>query len=365
MRPENIEELARVIADAAATGGKLELRGGSSKLDVGAPREAQAVDMTGFCGIIDYDPAELVLTAYAGTPLDQIEAAVAEKGQMLAFEPFDHGPIFGRPAGAATIGGVVAAGVSGSRRLSRGSARDHLLGFKAVSGRGEAFVGGGKVVKNVTGYDLSKVMAGSWGRLAALTEVTLKVLPRPPVELTLAVEGLDLAAATALMAKAMGSQADVAAAAQAPGVLVFRLEGFGPSVEARSALLQGMAPGLRALDEGEARPFWARLRDPLPGPGLLWRISIPPSRAPGVIAGLGGDWLMDWAGGLIWSGSEDAAGVRRAALDAGGHAMLLRAPEALRAEVPAMHPPTAGVAALEARVRRAFDPAGIFETGRF
>jgi glycolate oxidase FAD binding subunit len=365
MRPENIEELVGVIADAAANGSKLELRGGSSKLDVGAPRQAQAVDMTGFSGIIDYDPAELVLTAHAGTPLAEIEAAVAEKGQMLAFEPFDHGPIFGRPAGAATIGGVVAAGVSGSRRLSRGSARDHLLGFKAVSGRGEVFVGGGKVVKNVTGYDLSKVMAGSWGRLAAMTELTLKVLPRPPVERSLAIEGLGLAAASALMSKAMGSQADVAAAAQAPGLLVFRLEGFGPSVEARSALLKEMAPGLRTLGEAEAGEFWARLRNPLPGQGLLWRVSVPASRAPGVIEALEGDWLMDWAGGLIWSASEDAAGVRSAASAVGGHALLLRASEALRTEVPAMHPPTAGVAALEARVRRAFDPADVFETGRF
>ena len=167
------------------------------------------------------------------------------------------------------------------------------------------------------------------------------------------------------MSKAMGSQADVAAAAQAPGLLVFRLEGFGPSVEARSALLQSMEPGLHVLGASEAAQFWSRLKNPLPGRELLWRISIPSSRASEVVGALGGDWLMDWAGGLIWSASEDAAAVRQAAGAAGGHAMLLRAPEALRAEVPAQHPPTPGVAALEARVRRAFDPAGVFETGRF
>ena len=353
MHPESTEELARTIAEAAATGAKLELRGGGSKAEVGAPRQAQVLDMTGFAGILDYDPAELVLTAAAGTRLAEIEATVAEQGQMLAFEPFDHGPMFGRPEGAATIGGVVAAGVSGSRRLSRGGARDHLLGFKAVSGRGEAFVGGGKVV------------TGSWGRLAALTEVTLKVLPRPPMARSWAIEGLDPGAAVALMSEAMGSQADVAAAAHEPNFTVIRLEGFGPSVDARSALVRALAPGALALADEDAARFWARLRKPLPGRETLWRISVPPSRAPGVVETLAGAWTMDWAGGLIWSACEDAAAVRQAAEAAGGHAMLIRAPEASRGTVSALHPQPAGVAALEARVRRAFDPAGVFETGRF
>ena len=234
-----------------------------------------------------------------------------------------------------------------------------------MSGRGEVFVGGGKVVKNVTGYDLPKVMAGSWGRLAALTEVTLKVLPRPPVALSLAVEGLDPRAAVSLMSTAMGSQADVAAAAHAPGFNVIRLEGFGPSVDARSALVRTLAQGARALAEDEAEQLWARLRNPLPQGEVLWRISVPPSRAPDLVEAIKGDWLMDWAGGLIWAASADASAVRQAAETAGGHAMLVRAPEAMRAQVPALHPQPAGVAALEARVRRAFDPAGVFETGRF
>ena len=365
MRPTAVEELERIIAGAAASGSKLELRGGGSKADVGAPRQAEVVDMTGFAGILDYDPAELVLTAGAGTPLAEIQAAVNEKGQMLAFEPFDHGPMFGKPEGAATLGGVLAAGVSGSRRLSRGPARDHLLGFRAVSGRGEAFVGGGKVVKNVTGYDLSKVMTGSWGRLAALVEVTLKVLPRPQAAVSFAVEGLEPAAAVALMSRAMGSQADVAAAAHAPGLTVLRLEGIAPSVEARGGLVRALAPDARVLADEAAGRFWATLRHPLQGAQALWRISVPASRAPSVVLTLGGDWLMDWSGGLVWSACEDAAAVRLAAEAAGGHAMLMRATEAMRAQVPALHPPTPGVAALESRVRRAFDPAGVFETGRF
>ena len=365
MRPRSLEELERIIGDAAASGRRLELRGGGSKAEVGAPREAEIVDMTGFAGVVEYDPAELVLTCGAGTLLAEVEAAVADRGQMLPFEPFDHGPLFGRAAGAATVGGVLAAGVSGSRRLSRGAARDHLLGFRAVSGRGEAFAAGGKVVKNVTGYDLSKLVAGSWGRLAAITEVSLKVLPRPPVRRSLAVRGLDARAAVQLMSRAMGSQADVAAAAHAEGLTVLRLEGFGPSVEARAALLQAMALGLQVLPEEEADPFWMRLRDPLAGAPVLWRVSVPPGRAPEAVAALSGDWVMDWAGGLVWSACADAAAVRRAAEDAGGHAMLVRAPEAMRAEVPALHPQPAGAAALETRVRRAFDPAGVFETGRF
>ncbi|HEX4097529.1 MAG TPA: FAD-binding protein, partial [Caulobacteraceae bacterium] len=238
MRPGSIEGLARTIAGLAEAGRKVEIRGGGSKADIGAPRQAEIVEMAGFSGILDYDPAELVLTCGAGTPLVEIEAVVAERRQMLAFEPFDHGPMFGRGEGAATIGGIIAAGVSGPRRLSRGGVRDHLLGFKAVSGRGEVFVGGGKVVKNVTGYDLCKVMAGSWGRLAALTEVSLKVLPRPEVELSLAARRLDAGKAVALMAQAMGSKADVAAAAHAPALTVLRLEGFGPSVQARVKLLE-------------------------------------------------------------------------------------------------------------------------------
>ena len=365
MRPKSTEELERIIAEAIEAGRRLELRGGGSKAELGAPREAEIVDLSAFCGILEYDPAELVLTAGAGTSLAEIEAAVAERGQMLAFEPFDHGPLFGRHAGAATIGGVVAAGVSGSRRLSRGSARDHLLGFKAVSGRGEAFVGGGKVVKNVTGYDLCKLVAGSWGRLAALTEVSLKVLPRPQMALSLAVEGLGAAEAVALMSRAMGSQADVAAAAHARGLTVLRLEGFAPSVAAREALIRAMAPEAERLDDDAAAAFWASLRDPLPSAAVLWRISVPGSRSPGVVEAIGGECWMDWAGGLIWSACEDAAAVRGAADAAGGHATLVRAREAMRAEVPALHPSAPGVAALEARVRRAFDPLGVLETGRF
>ena len=380
MAPSTPDELADTIADAARSGIKLEIRGGGSKAEIGCDRDAVMLDMRGFAGVIDYDPPELVITVGAGTPLSDIEELVERQQQMLAFEPWDHGPLFGRPAGAATIGGVVASAVAGSRRLTMGGARDHLLGFEAVSGRGERFVAGARVVKNVTGYDLPKVMAGSWGRLAAMTQLTLKVLPRPRVTATMIVEGLSPRQAHAAMACAMGSHADVAAAAHLPAavnegraITAFRLQGFEPSVDARSALLLGLLRdygALRPLDQGEADSFWDAVRIAAPlSHGSLWRVNVPPSGGCDVVAALeplGARWLFDWAGGLLWLlWDGDAASVRQAAERAGGHAMLVRAPAEQRARVPAQHPRAPGLAALEERVRRAFDPAGIFETGRF
>ena len=371
VRPASLDELRDVVADAAGSGAKLEIVGGGSKADFGAPREAMILDMTGFAGVIDYDPAELVLTCGAGTALADIQALVAGSNQMLAFEPFDYGPILGHAAGASTIGGVIGASVAGPRRLSRGGVRDHLLGFKGVSGRGEVFVGGAKVVKNVTGYDLPKIVAGSWGRLVALAEVTLKVLPAPRAQATLALKGLAPEAAQRVMAAAMGSTADVAAAAYLPGaasVTLLRLEGFGPSVEARAEALT-IRTGALALPPEEAASLWddVRLVRPLADAPILWRINAPPSRACALVAALPqADWLMDWAGGLIWLASDALPSViRDLAVAAGGHATLARAPESLRAAIPALHPQPAPVMALEARVRRAFDPTGVFETARF
>lgn len=381
LKPSNTAELIDAIADVARQDMRVAIAGGGSKAGIGAPTpDAILLDMTGFAGVIDYDPAELVLTVGAGTPLAEIETLVAGAGQMLAFDPFDHGPIFGRPAGKATIGGIVAAGVVGSRRLAMGGVRDHLLGFHAVSGRGEAFVAGAKVVKNVTGYDLPKLACGSWGRLFALTEVTLKTLPAARISVTRAIEGLDPAQAQRVMALAMGSQADISAAAYIPAhvhggraLTALRIAGFGPSVAARGVmldiLLADSGPVL-ALSDAEADAVWGNLRSlaPLDGDRPLWRINVPPSAGPQIVAAFRDDirWMFDWAGGLIWAAFDgDAAVLRTAAEAAGGHAMLVRASDAIRAAIPALHPQPKGVAALEARVRRAFDPQGIFETERF
>lgn len=378
--PKSAQELIELFTDAAADGRKLELRGGGSKVAVGAACEAEIVDMRGFSGVVDYDPPELVLTIRPGTPLAEVERLVAEQGQMLAFEPFDHGPLFGVQAGAATIGGIVGAGVAGPNRLTAGGARDHMLGFTAISGRGESFVAGGKVVKNVTGYDLPKLIAGSWGRLAALTEITLKALPRPRVIRTMVIEGLSAEAARAAMARAMGSPAEIGAAAHvpsaggAPALTLFRVQGFAPSVEARCAGLPAILTDhgkVAELPEPDATALWRAVTtaSALADAPVLWRLSLPARKAPALVArfeALGARWLFDWAGGLVWLAYDgDPAEVRRAAEEAGGHAKLYRAPAELRATVPAQHPRSNGLMALEARVRRAFDPAGIFETGRF
>ncbi len=233
MAPADAHEASEIFASATADRRSLAIVGGGTKAGVGrAGSQAQPVSTAKLSGVIDYDPAELVLTVRAGTRLDEIETLLASEGQMLTFEPFDFGPVFGRTSGASTIGGVVGAGLAGSRRLSAGNVRDHVLGFSAVSGSGEIFKAGGRVVKNVTGYDVSKVMTGSWGRLALLTEISLKVLPRPRETLTLALRGLPVDPAMTAMAKAMRSQAELAAGAYVPrdqsSLTLFRLEGVRP-----------------------------------------------------------------------------------------------------------------------------------------
>ncbi len=377
LRPSSISELAEAIGTARASGQRLELRGGGSKAGIGQQRETTILSMQGFAGVIDYDPPELVLTAGAATPLAEIEALLAAQGQMLAFDPYDHGRLFGS-AEAATLGGVIAAGVSGSRRLSAGAVRDHFLGFRAVSGRGEAFIGGAKVVKNVTGYDLPKLMANSWGRLAALTEVTLKVLPRPRASATIVLPGLSDEAAILAMAQAMGSQAEVAAAAHVPAALcnpaltALRLEGFAPSVQARTQMLLALfkPQGPDVLLEADSAALWDGIRHaaPLAGEGTLWRINVPPTAGAQVtqpLAAMGAYWLYDWAGGLIWlqlPPGADGLAVRAAASAAGGHAVLVRGDGG---GLPILHPESPGVAALSARVKAAFDPDGILDPHRF
>lgn len=383
--PQSAEELAAVIAAAGGEGRKLELRGGGSRAQFGAPRDADVIDLRGLAGIVDYDPPELVLTVKVGTPLAEIRALVAEKNQMLAFDPWDDAALYGSRPGNSTIGGIIAAGVGGPLRIGGGAARDHMLGFTAVSGRGEIFHAGAKVVKNVTGFDLSKLVTASWGRLVALTEVTLKVLPQPPVARTVALHGLSDAQAIAAMSVALGGPADVNAAAHLPGgvdcgadgglaVTLLLLRGVAPSVAARIDYLRlALAEwgAASALGEADANDAWSAVREvrPLTDREVLWRLILPPSRAVeklAQLAGSGSRHVLDWGGNLAWvSGEAGTAAIRAAAAAAGGHAALVRAPAAMRAAISALHPRPAAMAALEQRVRRAFDPLGLFETGRF
>jgi glycolate oxidase FAD binding subunit len=364
--PRDQDDLCQIISGAAANGDRLELCGGRTKDGFGAPRKATLVSMAAISGIVDYDPAELTLTVRPGTPLTEVEALVAAEGQMLAFEPWGEA--------RATIGGSVAAGVAGSRRVTAGSARDHLLGFSAVSGRGTSYVAGAKVVKNVTGYDLPKLMAGSWGRIGAMTELTLKVLPAPRLTFTLMAREISPRAAHAAMACALGSNAEVSAAAHLQtGEILLRVAGFAPSVEARCAALPALLRhhcALERLDEVEAAPLW---RIAMTGNGLAgaarWRVHLPPRHAPDLIDRLTHipfEWSMDWGGGLIWIATDDLSDtVRQEAARLNGIASLVSAPLDMRSRIPAPHPSVSGVAALEQRVRRSFDPQDVFVTGRF
>ncbi len=383
LRPNGTDELVEAVGQAAARGQRLEVRGGGTKSAIGRPgRNTTLLQIQGFDKVIDYDGPELVLTAGASTPLAEIETLLAQNNQMLAFEPFDHGVLFGLPP-AATLGGVIAAGVSGSRRLTAGAVRDHFLGLRGVSGRGEAFMGGAKVVKNVTGYDLPKLLANSWGQLAVMTEVTLKVLPRPQTVQTVVLSGLDERQACLVMGQALRSQADVAAAAHLPAdingglaLTALRLEGFEPSVKARVQMVLeqfGAAAPCDVLPTEASALLWEQVQSvkPLQGEGTLWRINVPPMAGAEVIEQLkpyGARCLLDWAGGLVWAllpTTDGGQAVRAVASALGGHAMLIRGPEALRLSIPTQHPLAPGVAALTQRVKDGFDPKAILDPERF
>lgn len=369
MAPLVPRDAADVAAIVAGTARPLEPVGSGSKRQIGKPVDAQLLDLGALAGIVAYEPAELVLTAGAATPLVDVERALAAHGQRLAFEPPDFGPLLGRGRGQ-TLGGVLASNLAGSRRVTAGAARDHFLGFRAVTGRGEPFKAGGKVVKNVTGYDLPKLLAGSWGTLAVLTEVTIRVVPAPELDRTLVVAAGSTAECLALLGAALRSPHDVSAAGVDPerGALL-RLEGFAPSVDARTRALctELRCEPQQVLEGGESRDCWHALASgtPLAASAVVWRISVPPTDAPRVLERLGTErYLVDWGGGLVLAGFEavDAQHVR-AALPT-GHATLLKAPAASRAAVPVFQPQAPAVAAVAARLRAAFDPRGILNPGR-
>jgi glycolate oxidase FAD binding subunit len=388
--PASAAEVQAIIAEAVAKKRTLEVCGGGSKRLMRMPvTSAALLDMSALTGITDYDPDELVMTARAGTTLVEIEAALEERRQMLAFEPFDHGPLFGAEPGQATLGGIVAANVSGSRRLSFGAARDHILGFTALSGRGDMLKGGGAVVKNVTGFDLPKLMAGSWGTLAVLVSITMRVLPRPRTETTLLFKGLADEAANGLMSAAMAMPAAVSAAAHLPlprPVTALRLEGFGPSVEVRSRdLIRTLLPicEAHAIVADESAAFWRSVRtlDTLPRAGhVLWRISVPPAggwRVRSLLAArdLQPDaqhevqYVYDWAGGLVWAAVPEnaphagGAGIPGIARSLGGHATLIRAPLAVRETLVDDAGMGQGLRGVHERLKAAFDPYGILNPG--
>ncbi|SEO74576.1 glycolate oxidase FAD binding subunit [Salinihabitans flavidus] len=361
-RPQSEAELAEIVA---GSNGPLRIAGGGTRRSGGA---GAALTTRGLSGVTLHEPGALTLVARAGTPLAEVERVLASEGQRLAFEPMDHRGLLGTK-GAPTIGGAVAANVSGPRRVVVGAARDFLLGVRFVDGQGRILKNGGRVMKNVTGYDLVKLMAGSWGTLGVITEVSLKVLPAPEVTGTLLIEGLSDADAVRAMAAALGSPFEVTGAAHLPGdapLTLLRIEGMEASVAYRAEALCGVLSEFgvsRVETDPEAgAALWRAVRDveAFHGrDGHVWRLSVKPSEAPELVARLGAEAVIyDWGGGLVWALAAPGVDVRAAMAGTKGHATLIRG------EGPPMfHPEPAPIARISEGLRAAFDPRGVFNPG--
>ena len=397
-QPNDAADVAELVAWAVGGPTPLEIVAGGSKRGLGRPPEAEhRLDLRALRGVVDYDPCELVLTARAATPLAEIEALLSEHDQMLAFEPPDWRGLL-RADGDPTLAGTMACNLAGPRRVRAGAARDHFLGFSAVNGWGDAWKAGGKVVKNVTGYDLCKLQAGAYGTLSVLTELTLRVLPRPETSCSVVLRGLADDAAIAALSDGLNSQHEVSAAAHLPAAAasrsrvaeiassgdaatVLRLEGPAPSVAYRAAALQAASARSSSLAAAESAAFWTEIGAVQPllarDDTVVWRICTVASAAPALLRRIvggqaGAEAFYDWGGGLLWvsldarqAGADCGAGLVRGALaEAGGHATLIRAAAAARSGVAVFEPAPAALAALTRRVKASFDPRGILNPGR-
>lgn len=386
LTPRDEQDASSIIGDAAAKGTLLSLSGNGTKAAMGRPNQTDAsISSTALTGITLYEPAELVISARSGTPVSEVVRALAEKGQELPFEPMDYRPLLGS-RGEPTIGAVAAMNISGPRRIMAGAARDSLIGVRFVNGRGEAIKSGGRVMKNVTGLDLVKLISGSWGTLGFLTEVTFKVLPKPERMSTLLMRGLDDRAAIEALSQALGSPFDITGAAHLPSPdrqgarTLIRLEGFRLSVDYRLNELRRLLPGFEAADILEGRgadALWQSVRDAavLSGNGerAIWRVSTAPTRGPDLAAQVArvidAQWFYDWGGGLVWistpvNGDAGASAIRSATQAFGGHATLVRAPAEIRAQVDVFEPQADPVMTLTRGIKASFDPAGILNPGR-
>ncbi|MDO8883949.1 FAD-binding protein [Pseudotabrizicola sp.] len=358
MKPTSEAQLAEFICSAA---GPIVVRGGGTRT-IGACA-GEVLETGGLSGVALYEPGALTLVAGAGTPLAQVEALLAAEGQRLPFEVPDMRGLLGRE-GHSTLGGVVAANASGPRRVQSGACRDSLIGVRFVDGAGTVIKNGGRVMKNVTGYDLVKLMAGSWGTLGVISEVAFKLLPVPEAGATLILHGLSDQQAVEAMAAALGSPFEVSGAAHWPGQGTFlRIEGFSASVAYRAGQLQRHLAGFGAVEVEEGTARWAGIRDVAPfhaAKGDVWRLSVKPSDAPAIVAQMGADAVLyDWGGGLIWALVEAGADLRGRIAGFEGHATRVRGcvgPGAFPPELP-------GVAVLTRGLRAKFDPRGILNTG--
>jgi glycolate oxidase FAD binding subunit len=408
LKVRDAKDVEQAVRDALAAEQPVEIVGHGSKRAIGQTMATNAVlDLSALNAITSYEPNELIVTVQAGAPMADLLSLIDSKNQQFAFDPMDTSVLLGTQRGSGTIAGTIAAGLAGPRRIKAGGVRDHLLGAHAVSGFGDSFKTGGKVVKNVTGYDLCKLLAGSWGTLSVMTEVTLKVLPKAETERTLVLHGLDDVTANRAMTVALGSSYDVSGVAHLPGsifrsggdgladlgvsshgtpqqgVTLIRLEGIGASVPHRAGSVSQALAAFGAADmiaDNASAAVWASIRDVTPfaasgslGAWPVWRIVCPP--ASGGVFGqalareTGGDVIYDWGGGLIWAALPPATDAHAALLrerlkPIRGHAMLVRATDPVRNTVDVFHPQDAGVAALGQRVKASFDPRNILNRGR-
>jgi glycolate oxidase FAD binding subunit len=387
LAPETEEGIAQAVAAAAAAGEPLAIEGNGTKRAMLRPvQAARSLSTHNLTGITLYRPQELILSARAGTPLPEIEAALAEHRQHLIAEPPDTRALFG-VAAPATLGGVVATNLSGPRRIAGGAMRDHVLGMRFVNGTGEVVRSGGRVLKNVTGLDLAKLLTGSHGTLGVITEVTLKVLPAPETTGTLALRVADLAAGVRALSAGLGSPFGPTGAALLPEgarehglegpVALLRIEDFAPAVAYRLARLRALLGGDSALlEDAPSRALWRDVRGAAPlgadPEAAIWRVSVRPGAGPGVAASLraafGARLLLDWGGGLVWIAGPPTEAAHRtviaAARGAGGVWTLFRAPDMLRVAVEVLPPEPPPLAATAARVKAALDPRGILNPGR-
>jgi glycolate oxidase FAD binding subunit len=399
LKVRDAKDVEQVVRAAIASDQPLEIVGHGGKRLIGQPMATNALlDLSALNAVTAYEPNELVITVQAGAPLADVASLIDSKSQQFAFEPMNTAVLLGTPD-IGTIGGMIGAGLAGPRRIKAGGARDHLLGAHGVSGFGDSFKAGGRVVKNVTGYDLCKLLAGSWGTLAVMTEVTLKVMPRPESERTLVLHGLDDISANKAMTAALGSPFDVTGAAHVPNsafrsaggelgaqrqaATLLRLEGISASVAHRAtALGKLLAPFAAAdmLEDAASAALWGSIRDVEPfaaggalGAWPVWRIVCPPASGGRLGERLsrdtGGDVIYDWGGGLIWAAlpprpDAQAALVRMRVDEVSGHATLIRASDQVRRNVDVFHPQAHGLAALSERVRQSFDPKNILNRGR-
>ncbi|MEM7693168.1 MAG: FAD-binding protein [Pseudomonadota bacterium] len=378
--PDSEAGVCAVVQGARAAREPIEIVGGGTRRALGRPvQAARSLSLCALTGITHYEPGALTIGAAAGTPLEEINAALAAEGQRLSFEPLDHRRLLASE-GAPTIGAVAACNLSGPRRIVSGACRDSLIGVRFVDGTGDVVKNGGRVMKNVTGYDLVKLLCGSWGTLGVLTEVTIKVQPISERAVTLVIHDLDIVAAVATMSAALSSPYEVSGAAHLPGApsrTVLRIEGFARQVDYRLARLADRLKVTPDTLEGAAHDaLWREIRDMEPFAGdtrPVWRLSVRPSDAPALGKALqercGADLMLDWGGGLMVAKLPDtddagAAAVREELARFGGHATLTRAPAQLRAAVPVFQPPAPRVAALSEAIRQTFDPDRILNPGR-